>query len=114
MFIRGFQKSNGGTVMTKKEKEIVGFEMKKLKKAQKKKADKIVMLLLELQEEDVWPVVIDGGGGDGLQFYSCKKDNTNNVEESMLNQSSDRTQIIKEYVYAPNNTIMAKIPTIIP
>lgn len=100
--------------MTKEEKEFLGFEMKELTKSQQKKADKIVQLLLELQKEKVWPVVIDGGGGDGLQFYCCSKSNRDNVENTFLGCDFEKTNLVRDYLYTPDKTWYAPIPTVIP
>ena len=100
--------------MTKEEKELLVFEMKELTKSQQKKADKIVQLLLELQKENVWPVVIDGGGGSGLEFYSCSKSNRNDVENIFLDYDFEKLQLVKDYLYTPNKTWNAPIPTVIP
>lgn len=100
--------------MTKEEKEFLGFEMTELTKSQKKKADKIVQLLLELQKENVWPVVIDGGGGAGLEFYCCSKSNRDNVELAFFDFESEKLHLVKDYLYTPDKTWNATIPTIVP
>ena len=100
--------------MTKEEKELLGFEMKELTKSQQKKADKIVQLLLELQKENVWPVIIDGGGGSGLEFYKCKKSDRNDFEDIYFSYDDEKIDIVRSYLYTPDKTWIATIPTIIP
>ena len=51
----------------------IKHNIKHLTKTQKRKADKIIKLLSELRKDSVFPLVIDGGGGDGLSFIRCKK-----------------------------------------
>ena len=42
--------------------------LKELTPSQKEKAEKITSLILELQKSGVYPLIIDGGGGSGIEF----------------------------------------------
>lgn len=76
--------------------------LKCLTKSQQKKADKITELLLELKKSGVHPIVIDGGGGDGIQFVRCSVKDLINVKDLILNGFSNDRIELENYIYRPN------------
>lgn len=88
--------------------------MKYLTKKQERKADKIVELLRELKKSGVYPLIIDGGGGAGLSFVRCSKDEFNEVANIILDSSSERGNEVRDYIYNPNKTWEVSIETLVP
>ena len=86
--------------------------IKELTKEQKKKADKIIELLRELKKAGVHPVVIDGGGGSGIDFVRC-----NDMQEFgdiVLSNDIERRQELDEYIYSPIKNYEVVIDYIVP
>lgn len=77
--------------------------LKHLTKSQQKKAEKITELLLELKKSGVHPIVIDGGGGNGLQFVRCSTKDLFEVGDLILNNDCLDGEIeLDDYIYSPN------------
>lgn len=85
--------------------------LKPLTKAQEAKCDKIISLLLELKKSGVHPIVIDGGGGSGLEFIRCAASDKWDVGEKILN--GNQTEI-NDFIYTPNKTWNVPIDTLAP
>ena len=86
-------------------------KVKELTDEQKKKCDKIIKLLAELQKESIFPLVIDGGGGDGLSFIRAKKQDIHDIgEEILINPDS----YIFDKIYQPKNSIKYRIDYLVP
>lgn len=88
--------------------------MKYLTKEQERKADKIVELLRELKKSGVHPLIIDGGGGAGLSFVRCPKEEFNELANIILNSFDSRTEEVRDYIYDPNKTWEVPIETLVP
>lgn len=88
--------------------------LKELTPEQIKKCDKIIKLLIELKKENVHPFVIDGGGGSGLQFIRCSKNDMYDVGEIFTDDPQEASVIDNEYVYTPAKYYEVKIPTWVP
>lgn len=88
--------------------------LKELTDAQKAKCDKVVKLLLELKKSGVHPLVIDGGGGGGLQFIRCNKDDMFDIGEELLGCNAERKSEIDDYIYGPNGYWNVAIDTLAP
>ena len=88
--------------------------MKYLTKAQERKADKIVELLRELKKSGVYPLIIDGGGGAGLSFVRCSKNEFNEVADIILGSDFDKIREVEDYIYHPNKTWEVPIEILVP
>jgi len=88
--------------------------MKYLTKEQERKADKIVELLRELKKSGVHPLIIDGGGGAGISFVRCPKDEFNELADIILGSDFDKRSEVEEYIYEPNKTWEVPIETLVP
>lgn len=88
------------------------MKVKELTKGQKKKANKIIELLRELKQDGVHPVVIDGGGGSGIDFVRC-----NDMQEFgdiILSSDIERRQELDEFIYSPNKNYEVTLDYIVP
>ena len=87
----------------------MAVHLKELTKEQKRKADMIAQLLDELRQEDVYPYVIDGGGGDGICFGSHPRSEAWDIGEIILSGNEKQRKKIRKCLYKPalsgNNTI---------
>ena len=81
---------------------------------QMKKCDKVVKLLIELEEQGVHPFILDGGGGNGLSFVRCADSDMYDIGEIFTDNPREARVIDDEYVYTPAKSIHAKIPTWVP
>lgn len=88
--------------MTKKVRELTN--------EQKKKCDKIIKLLAELHKESVFPLVIDGGGGDGLSFIRAKKQDLWEIGEEILKSPS----LYNDEIYKPHESFKYTIDYLVP
>lgn len=88
--------------------------LKCLTKSQQKKADKITELLLELKKSGVHPIVIDGGGGDGIQFVRCSVKDLIDVGDLILNGFSNDRIELENYIYSPNGYYKYNIDYLVP
>lgn len=86
-------------------------KVKELTENQKKKCDKIIKLLAELHKESVFPLVIDGGGGDGLSFIRAKKQDIYEIGEEIL---SNPDSYIFDKIYQPNDSIKYRVDYLVP
>lgn len=85
-----------------------------LTKEQKKKADRIVKLLSELRKTGVYPYVIDGGGGDGLCFVRCPKEDLCEFEEIIVGLDFELRRDVEEYIYQPHGSCHQTVSTLVP
>lgn len=85
-------------------------KVKELTDEQKKKCDKIIKLLAELHKESVFPLVIDGGGGDGLSFIRAKKQDMWEIGEEILNDSF----AYRDEIYKPHDSYKYTIDCLVP
>lgn len=85
--------------------------LKPLTEKQEVKCDKIISLLLELKKEGVHPIVIDGGGGSGLEFIRCSKSELVDIGDELLDTRSDE---IRDYIYTPNKTWEVTVDYLVP
>lgn len=88
--------------------------IKELTAEQKKKADHIVSLLRELKNSGVHPIVIDGGGGSGLQFVRCKKEDLWEFGEIVLSSDIEARRELDYYIYTPEKSCDVVIDTLVP
>lgn len=85
--------------------------LKPLTEKQEDKCDKIISLLLELKKEGVHPIVIDGGGGSGLEFIRCSKSELVDIGDELLDTRNDE---IRDYIYTPNGTWKVTVDYLVP
>lgn len=85
--------------------------LKPLTEKQEYKCDKIISLLLELKKEGVHPIIIDGGGGSGLEFIRCSKSELVDIGDELLDTRSDE---IRDYIYTPNRTWEVTVDYLVP
>ena len=85
--------------------------LKELTPSQMEKCEKITRLILELKRSGVHPIVIDGGGGNGMQFIRCSLFEKVDIGEDILNGDySD----IKEFIYSPDNYYKYSVDYLVP
>lgn len=99
--------------MENKIKLTKNMETKKVRELtdeQKKKCDKIIKLLAELRKESVFPLVIDGGGGDGLSFIRAKKQDMREIGEEILKSPYS----YEDEIYKPKNSCLYTIDYLVP
>lgn len=85
--------------------------LKPLTEKQENKCDKIISLLLELKKEGVHPIIIDGGGGSGLEFIRCSKSEMVDIGDELLDTRGDE---IRDYIYTPNRTWEVTVDYLVP
>jgi len=85
--------------------------LKPLTEKQEHKCDKIISLLLELKKEGVHPIVIDSGGGSGLEFIRCSKSELADIGDELLDTMNDE---IRDYIYTPNGTWKVTVDYLVP
>lgn len=85
--------------------------LKPLTKKQESKCDKIISMLLELKKEGVHPIIIDGGGGSGLEFIRCSTSELVDIGNELLDT---RNNEIKDYIYTPNGTWKVTVDYLVP
>lgn len=85
--------------------------LKELTPSQKEKAEKITSLMLELKKSGVHPIIIDGGGGSGIEFIRCSVDERYDIGEEVLNNpNSDVTY----HIYSPKNYYKYNVDVLVP
>ena len=85
--------------------------LKELTPSQKEKAEKITSLMLELKKSGVHPIIIDGGGGSGIEFIRCSVDERCDIGEEILNNpNSDVTY----YIYSSKNFYKYTVDVLVP
>lgn len=90
------------------------IKIRHLTKEQKKKADRVVELLSELSKAGVYPYVIDGGGGDGLSFVRCPREDLYEFEEIIVGPDLELRHDVEEYIYTPDGSWCQKVATLAP
>lgn len=85
--------------------------LKELTPMQKAKAKRITDWLVELKNQGVHPIVIDGGGGSGLQFVRCSMEDLANIGEDILNFEMGEEEAL---IYAPDKHQMYTIDYLVP
>lgn len=88
------------------------IKIKELTQKQKKKADRIIDFLLKLKKEGVYPIVIDGGGGSGIEFVRCK--DMQAFGDIILSSDYEYKKKITEFIYSPHETNEVTIDFIVP
>ena len=88
--------------------------LKPLTEGQMKKCDKITSLLLELKRSGVHPIVIDGGGGNGLQFVRCSQSEMWDVGEILLDGDREEIQELNALIYGHDKYWEYKVDCIVP
>lgn len=90
------------------------MELKELTNKQKEKADKVISLLIELKKMGVHPIVLDGGGGSGLEFIRCSIEDKWEIGEILLGSDFDKISEIKDVIYTPDGYHKVNIDYIVP
>ena len=91
------------------------IRLKKLTKKQRSIADRVVKLLIELEKQGVHPIIIDGGGGDGLSFVRCPDEDMFDFGSAITEEGPYiRTEITEQFVYSPENTFNAAVSVFVP
>ena len=88
------------------------MEIKELTKKQKKKADRIIDILLKLKKDGVHPLIIDGGGGSGIEFVRC-----NDMQEYgdlILTNNIELRKNIDQFIYSPLKTNEVTVDYLVP
>lgn len=88
------------------------IKIKELTKEQKKKADRIIEFLLKLKKDGVYPVVIDGGGGSGIEFVRCE--DMQEFGDIVLSNDIEYKEKIAQFIYSPHKTNEVTIDYIVP
>ena len=76
--------------------------LKNLTPKQEQLADSITKSILELKKQGVHTIIVDGGGGSGLQFVRCSKSDLNDLGTILLEGSKDDIQVANEFIYGPD------------
>ncbi len=91
---------------------MVDIDIKKLTKLQKRKADKITQLIMELEKSGVYPIIIDGGGGSGIEFVRCK-DMTKFADIILYGEREEKNEL-RDYIYSPEKYYEYSVDYIVP
>ncbi len=91
---------------------MVDIGIKELTELQKRKADKITQLLIELKKSGVYPIVIDGGGGSGIEFVRCK--DMMKFGEIILDGEQEERNELRDYIYSPEKYYQYSVDYIVP
>lgn len=86
--------------------------LKPLTEAQEKKCDKVIALLRELKKSGVHPIVIDGGGGAGINFIRCSRSDLVSIGDEILD--SGYNSEFDEYIYTPTKSWEVTVDYIVP
>lgn len=87
--------------------------LKPLTEAQEKKCDNVIALLRELKKSGVHPIVIDGGGGAGINFIRCSKSDLVSIGEEILDNGGFYSEF-GEYIYTPTKSWEVTVDYIVP
>ena len=87
--------------------------LKPLTEAQEKKCDKVIALLIELKKSGVHPIIIDGGGGAGIDFIRCSKSDLVSIGEEILDSGGQRSEL-DEYIYTPTKSWEVNVDYLVP
>ena len=82
---------------------MVDIGIKELTELQKKKADKITQLIIELKKSGVYPIIIDGGGGSSIEFVRCK--DMMKFGEIILDGEQEERNELSDYIYSPEKIL---------
>lgn len=85
--------------------------LKELTQSQKEKAEKITSLMLELKKSGVHPIIIDGGGGSGIEFIRCSVDERYDIGEEILNNPNSE---VSYFIYSPKNFYKYNVDVLVP
>lgn len=85
--------------------------LKYLTKSQEEKTEMITKLLLELKKSGVHPIIIDGGGGNGIQFIRCSKDDLSTVGDLILDGN---IKDVDDYIYSPKDYYKYTVDYLVP
>lgn len=85
--------------------------LKLLTNSQQIKAEKITELLLELKKSGVYPIIVDGGGGNGIQFIRCSKDELSTVGDLIL---EGNIKDVDDYIYSPKDYYKYTVDYLVP
>lgn len=85
--------------------------LKLLTNSQQIKAEKITELLIELKKSGVYPIIVDGGGGNGIQFIRCSKDDLSTVGDLIL---EGNIKDVDDYIYSPKDYYKYTVDYLVP
>lgn len=85
--------------------------LKELTPLQKEKAEQITSLILELQKSGVHPLIIDGGGGSGIEFIRCSKEDRYSIGEELLKNPNSE---VSYFIYSPKNYYKYNVDVLVP
>lgn len=85
--------------------------LKLLTNSQQIKAEKITELLLELKKSGVYPIIVDGGGSNGIQFIRCSKDDLSTVGDLIL---EGNIKDVDDYIYSPKDYYKYTVDYLVP
>ena len=88
--------------------------LKELTPSQMRKAETITKLTLELSKAGVHPIVVDGGGGCGVQFIRCSEDDLSTIGEILLSHQFELIEELNEFIYSPKDYYKYAIDYIVP
>ena len=88
--------------------------LKELTPSQMGKAETITKLILELSKAGVHPIVVDGGGGCGVQFIRCSEDDLSTIGEILLSHQLELIEELNEFIYSPKDYYKYAIDYIVP
>ena len=92
-----------------------GFDsLKMLTPKQVEKCETICNLLYELKKQNVYPLILDGGGGSGLEFIRCNKSDFNEIADVLLDGNFSIVKEVNEYIYTPKNSNKVYIDYLVP
>lgn len=80
--------------------------------------DEIDRLLLKLYKAGVKPIIVDGGGGNGLRFIRCSNDALDDVCDAILYNEDihigDDVYKVDDFVYNPKNSYKYVVTHLVP
>ena len=88
------------------------MEIKELTKKQKKNADRIIDILLKLKKDGVHPLIIDGGGGSGIEFVRCN--DMQQYGDLILTNNIELRKNIDQFIYSPLKTNEVTVDYLVP
>ena len=92
-----------------------GFEsLRLLTPKQIEKCETICNLLYELKKQNVFPLIVDGGGGSGLEFIRCNKTDFNDIADVLLSGNFSLIKEINECIYTPENSNKVNVEYLVP
>ena len=92
-----------------------GFDsLRLLTPKQIEKCETICNLLYELKKQNVFPLIVDGGGGSGLEFIRCNKTDFNDIADVLLSGNFSLIKEINECIYTPENSNKVNVEYLVP